>query len=95
MQAATGSTTPIARQMAKLLASSDLEELREVVARWLAEAPTERVRQQYQRFGAKLLELKQALASAPEQPSEEELELALTMMLKLAAEAGPEGAQGR
>jgi hypothetical protein len=95
MQAATGSTSPIARQMAKLLASSDVEELREVVARWLAEAPTERVRQQYQRFGAKLLELKQALASAPEQPSEEELELALTMMLKLAAEAGPEGAAGR
>ena len=85
----------MARQMAKLLASSDLAELREVVARWIAEAPTERVRQQYERFGAKLLELKQALASAPEQPSEEELELALTMMLKLAAQTGPEGGAGR
>jgi hypothetical protein len=80
----------MARQMAKLLAGSDLAELREVIARWLAEAPTERVRQQYERFGAKLLELKQALAHAPQQPSEEELELALTMMLKLAAEAGPD-----
>jgi len=85
----------MARQMAKLLTSSDLDELREVIARWLAEAPTERVRQQYQRFGAKLLELKQALAAAPAQPSEEELELALTMMLKLAAEAGPPGDAGR
>jgi len=85
----------MARQMAKLLASSDLAELREVVARWIAEAPTERVRQQYERFGAKLLELKHALAAAPEQPSEEELELALTMMLKLAAQAGPEGGAGR
>ena len=85
----------MARQMAKLLASSDLAELREVVARWIAEAPTERVRQQYERFGAKLLELKRALASAPEQPSEEELELALTMMLKLAAQTGPEGGAGR
>ena len=85
----------MARQMAKLLTSSDLAELREVVARWLAEAPTERMRQQYQRFGAKLLELKQALASAPEQPSEEELELALTMMLKLAAQAGPDTDAGR
>ena len=84
----------MARQMAKLLASSDLDELREVIARWLAEAPTERVRQQYQRFGAKLLELKQALAAAPEQPSEEELELALTMMLKLAAQGALRGDAG-
>ena len=78
----------MARQMAKLLASSDLDELREIVARWVAEAPTERVKQQYPRFGAKLVELKHALAAAPLQPSEEELELALTMMLKLAAEGG-------
>jgi hypothetical protein len=86
----SGPTSPMARQMAKLLASSDIDELREVVARWLAEAPTDRIRKQYERFGAKLLELKQALASAPQQPSEEELELALSMMLKLAAEAGPD-----
>jgi hypothetical protein len=79
---------PLARQMAKLLASSDLDELQEVVKRWLAEAPTERVRRQYEAFGQKLVELKRALASAPQQPSEEELELALTMMLKLAAQ-GP------
>jgi hypothetical protein len=81
-------TAPLARQMAKLLASSDLDELQEVVRRWLAEAPTERVRHQYEQFGAKLIELKRALASAPQQPSEEELELALTMMLKLAAKGG-------
>jgi hypothetical protein len=79
----------MARQMAQLLAGSDLDELREVIDRWLAEAPTERVRQQYHRFGAKLLELKQALAAAPLQPSQEELELALSMMLKLAAGADP------
>jgi hypothetical protein len=95
VQAANGPTSPMARQMAKLLASSDVEELREVIARWLAEAPTERVRQQYQRFGAKMLELKQALAAAPQQPSEEELELALTMMLKLAAQAGPDSGAAR
>ncbi|HKQ71152.1 MAG TPA: hypothetical protein VJT73_17525 [Polyangiaceae bacterium] len=80
----------MARQMSKLLATSDLDELREVVARWLAEAPTERVRQQYREFGSRLIELKQALASQPRQPSEEELELALSMMLKLAADAGPD-----
>ena len=83
-------TAPLARQMAKLLATSDIDELREVIARWLAEAPTDRVRRQYEQFGAKLLELKQALAAAPLQPSEEELELALRMMLKLAAESGPD-----
>jgi hypothetical protein len=90
VQEANGTVNPMARQMAKLLASSDLDELREIIARWLSEAPTERVRQQYHRFGAKLIELKHALAAAPMQPSEEELELALTMMLKLAAQGGPD-----
>jgi hypothetical protein len=37
-------------------------------------------------FGARLIELKQALAEAPAQPTIEELETALTLMLKLAAE---------
>ena len=35
-----------------------------------------------------MVELKQALASAPVQPTQEELEQALTLMLKLAAESG-------
>lgn len=80
----------MAAQMAQLLVGSDLEELREVVRRWMFEAPTERVRQQYQTFGAKLIEMKAALAEQPVQPTREELELALTMMLKLAAER-PQG----
>ena len=79
---------PLARQMAKLLAQSDLLELEEIVRRWIADAPTDRVRRQYEQFGAKMVELKRALASAPAQPSEEELELALNMMLKLAAQGG-------
>ena len=52
----------MAAQMAQLLTRSDLDELREVVARWLHEAPTERIRKQYEVFGNKLIELKQALA---------------------------------
>lgn len=88
MQPLHDATLPLAKQMAKLLVGSDVEELREVIKRWVMESSAERLRRQYEQFGAKLLELKQALASAPEQPSEEELELALTMMLKLAAEAG-------
>jgi hypothetical protein len=79
----------MAAQMAQLLSASDLDELREVVERWVAEAPTERSKQRYLEFGARLLELKQALSGGATQPSREELELALTMMLKLAAGAGP------
>lgn len=77
---------PMAAQMARLLAGSDLDELREIIKRWIAEAPTEGTRRQYQEFGSRLVELKQALADAPAQPTIEELETALTLMLKLAAE---------
>ena len=96
MQPFAEPSMPMAQQMAKLLATSDLAELREVIARWLFEAPTARIRQQYEAFGRQLLELKAALASAPQQPSEQELELALSMMLKLAAgrpvgQGSPEG----
>jgi hypothetical protein len=80
---------PLARQMAQLITASDLDELREIVKRWVAEAPTDRIRRQYDQFGGRMLELKLALASGPVQPSQEELELALTMMLKLAADTDP------
>ena len=79
---------PMAAQMAQLLAASDLDELREIVKRWLAEAPTQRSRRQYEAFGEKMIELKHALAEAPVQPTVEELETALTMMLRLAAQSG-------
>ncbi len=79
----------MASQMARLLVRSDLDELREIVKRWLAEAPTDRSRRQYEVFGAKLIELKHALAEQSVQPTQEELELALTMMLKLAAQGDP------
>ena len=77
---------PLAAQMAQLLVNSDLEELREIVRRWVKEAPTGPMRRQYEEFAGRLVELKQALSEAPVQPTREELELALTMMLRLAAE---------
>ena len=80
----------MAAQMAQLLAASDLDELREIIKRWVAEAVTGSARRQYQEFGARLIELKQALADAPVQPTVEELENALTIMLRLAAQSnGP------
>lgn len=76
---------PMAAQMAQLIAGSDLEELREIVRRWIAEAPTEGVRRHYEDFGARILDLKAALAEAPVPPTIAELEQALTMMLRFAA----------
>jgi phage baseplate assembly protein W len=78
----------MAAQMAQVLSGSDLDELREIVKRWVTEAPTEGMRRHFQEFGSRLIELKQALAEAPVQPTREELETALTMMLKLAATQG-------
>jgi hypothetical protein len=47
------------------------------------------MRKDFDALGGRLLELKAALAEAPVKPTTEELELALSMMLKLAAEHGP------
>jgi urease accessory protein UreF len=77
---------PMAAQMAQLLAGSDVDELKEIVKRWIAEAPSEGIRKHYTEFGARLVELKEALKDAPVQPTREELETALTMMLRLAAQ---------
>lgn len=77
--------------MAQLLLGSDLDELREIISRWLHEAPSANARKQYEVFGAKLIELKHALAEQPQQPSREELEVTLTMMLQLASQHGSQG----
>ncbi len=75
----------MAAQLAQLLAGSDVEELREVVARWKATASTERERQLYAELGTRLLELKAELTQSPVEPTRDEIEAALTMMLRLAA----------
>ncbi len=81
---------PLAVQMAQLLSGSDDDELREIIRRWIAEAPTSAIRHQYEQFGHRLLELKQAFAETGTQPTREDLEQTLTMMLRLAATAeGP------
>jgi urease accessory protein UreF len=84
-QEVASTVDPMAAQMAQLLAASDLDELREIVRRWVAESPTEGIRRHYEEFGARLVELKAALAEAPVPPTLPELEQALTMMLRLAA----------
>lgn len=84
----TPTIDPFASQVARLLRGSDVDELREIVRRWIAEAPAGGARRTYEAFGHKLLELKEALASERVQPTEEELATMLTMMLRLAAESG-------
>jgi hypothetical protein len=81
------SVDPMAAQMAQLLSASDPDELREVVARWVATAVTGQQRRVFQNFGARLIELKQELSHVPVQPTREELEAMLTMMLRLAAQS--------
>lgn len=78
---------PMAAQMAQLLAASELDELREIVDRWIKTAATGQQRRVYANFGARLVELKQELARAPVQPTRAELESALTLMLRLAAQS--------
>jgi hypothetical protein len=78
----------LAAQLAQLLAGSDLDELREVVARWRASAATDLERKHYDELGSRLLDLKAELARAPVAPTREELEAALMMMLRLAAQHG-------
>jgi nitrate reductase assembly molybdenum cofactor insertion protein NarJ len=79
---------PLAAQMAQLLTASELDELREIVKRWMETAPTGAQRRIYADFGARMIELKQELSKAPVQPTHEELTAALTMMLQLAAQHG-------
>ena len=81
---------PMARQLAQLLTGSDTAELGEVVKRWVDTAVSERQRQQFMEMGRRILELKSALGEGAVQPSREELELALTMMLALAKDADEE-----
>jgi hypothetical protein len=78
----------MAKQLAELLAGSDLEELKEVVARWRATAGSERERQKYSELTSRLLELKAELSRSPVPPTREELEAALLLMLRLAAQHG-------
>jgi hypothetical protein len=80
---------PMASQLAQLLTDSDEQELTEVVRRWVVEAPTDQLRAHYTQFGAKLLELKHRLAEQPVAPNRQDLEVALSMMLKLAAQRKP------
>lgn len=76
----------MAAALAKLLATSDLAELMEAVARWKAAAATDAERAAMDEMGARILDVKRALEGAPKRPTEEELEEMLRMMLLVASD---------
>ena len=74
---------PLALELAPLM-HRDVSELREVVARWVVGAASEEERARYRRFGADLSELKRRISSRTAPPTEEELEIAMTVLLVIA-----------
>lgn len=78
----------LAAQLAQLLTGSDRAELEEILKRWKAGGATDAQRRIMDKMGEQILNLRAAIDQAPTKPSREELELALKMMLRLAADAG-------
>jgi len=74
---------PLATTLAPII-DHDVEELREIVARWIVNEPSESERARYRRFGSELRALKLRILNRPCPPSEEEVEIALVAMLVLA-----------
>jgi len=80
---------PLASHLAPLI-DRDIEELRTIIARFIVSEPSEAERARYRRFGAELAGLKARLAARKIPPSDEEVELALSTLLVLAAAREPE-----
>lgn len=77
----------MATLLATLLTRSDVDELREVLDEWRAQAVTDAQRSVMDRMAGQILDLKAALREAPREPTREELEDALRVMLRLAGGA--------
>ena len=74
---------PLACQLAPLI-DRDVDELRQIVARWVVDEPSEQERARYRCFGAGLSRLKQRIEARTTPPTEEEIEIALTVLLVIA-----------
>ena len=79
----TDATDRMAAQLAELVTTSDRSELTEIVARWKQTAETPGQRAAMDKMAEQVLALRAALDLAPSPPTQEELELALRMMLSL------------
>jgi hypothetical protein len=76
-------THPLANELAPLM-DRQVEELHEIVARWILSADDGGERARYRAFGSELRAVKQRIAARPEPPTQEEVEIALTALLVLA-----------
>lgn len=74
---------PLATQLAPLM-DLNVEELHQIVARWIVNEPSELERARLRAFGSELRKMKARIERRPTPPSEEELEIALTALLALA-----------
>lgn len=61
----------------------EVDELHQIVARWIVNEPSEVERARLRAFGAELRAMKVRIGRRPTPPSEEEIEIALTAMLAL------------
>jgi hypothetical protein len=75
----------MAAQLARLLTESDGAELAEIVRRWKLTAATAAQRVAMEKMADQILALRAAFEQARVKPTPEELELALRMMLRVAA----------
>jgi len=62
----------------------EVEELHAIVARWVIETPDAQERARYRVFGSSLRELKCRIVARHTPPTQEEIEIALTVLLLLA-----------
>jgi hypothetical protein len=74
---------PLACELAPVI-DRDVEELHRIVARWVIGAPSELEQARYRFFGSGLRELKRRIQARHTPPTEEEVEIALTVLLVIA-----------
>jgi hypothetical protein len=74
---------PLASELAPQI-HRDVEELHQIVARWVVTAKSQQERAKYRVFGSGLRELQNRIAVRGTPPTQEEIEIALTVLLVLA-----------
>jgi len=74
---------PLASELAPIM-DREVDELHQIVARWVVREEREPERNRYRLFGADLREVKRRIAARGVPPTSEEVEIALTALLVLA-----------
>jgi hypothetical protein len=75
-------THPLVSRLAPIM-NDDLEHLHRLVARWVLDSPSEEERTALRHFGAELGAVQRRIRLRGSPPTEEEIEIALTVVLAL------------